>query len=238
MTCNRGDDCVQLYARLAGLLYLFIIAIFDSADYFVIDPATVAGDFARTAQNVIASETLYRIALAAQFAASWLTIPLAAALYVLVKRVDPNLALLALVFRVVEAALGSLCTLSSFVAVRLYTGTAGAFVPTDSQPLVQLLTRFYSGCFQMTVIFFSAGSVLFFYLFLRSRMIPRVLSGFGIFASVLVTVLGFANLIVPKYSGALSPGWLAILVAEVLTGLWLLIRGVNVEYSNSREVRA
>ena len=236
MHCNRDDDCLQLYARLAGFLYLFVIAIFDAADYFIISPAIIPGDFVRSARNVLAGETLYRFGLAAQFAASWLTIPLAASLYVLTKRVDTNLALFALGFRVAEAALGSICTLSSFVAVRLYTGTAGAFSTASAQSRVQLLSRFYSGCFQMTVIFFSAGSILFFFLLLRSRMIPRLLSAFGIFASVLVTILGFANLIVPSYSGMLSPGWIAILLAEVATGLWLLFAGVKLDYWNAHEL--
>src|SRR5207248_9679402 len=85
------------------------------------------------------------------------------------------------------------------------------FIPTPPPPISTL--------FPYTTLFRS--------LLLRSRMIPRALSGLGIFASVLVTLLGFANLIVPRYSGTLSPGWIAILMAEVLTGLWLLIRGVD-----------
>ncbi|MBV9570873.1 MAG: DUF4386 domain-containing protein [Alphaproteobacteria bacterium] len=231
----RKELSLHFYARLAGFLYLFIIAIFDAADYFILTPAIVPGNFAASAQNVMASETLYRFGLACQFAASWLTIGLAGSLYVVVRAVDPSVAMFALAFRIVEAALGSICTLSSFVALRLYTGASTAFGEDQSQVLVQLLGRFYGACFQMTVIFFSVGSILFFYLFLKSRLIPRLISGFGIFASILVTLLGFSNLVVPRYSEALSPGWIAILVAEVAAGLWLLIKGVDLSFWKTRE---
>jgi hypothetical protein len=49
-------------------------------------------------------------------------------------------------------------------------------------------------------------------------------------ASALVTVLGFVNLIAPKLAPLLAPGWMPILAAEVLTGLWLLVRGVNTRH--------
>ncbi|MEI9993695.1 MAG: DUF4386 domain-containing protein [Rhizomicrobium sp.] len=227
MPDDKRDRSVRAYARLAGFLYLFILAVFYAADYLIVSRTIVEGDFTQSARNVLASEPLYRLGLAGEFAASWLTIPLAGALYVVLKRVDPDLALFALLFRVAEAVLGSVCALIGFVAVRIYTGTAGAFGPAESQALVQLLARAYGACFTITVIFFSIGSLLFFVLLFRSRFLPRILSGFGVLASLLVTVLGFANLIVPQYATLLAPAFMPILVAEVATGLWLLLAAVN-----------
>lgn len=224
---GRDEKSLQFYARLAGFLYLFILAAYDLSDYFLVSHAVVAGNFTQTAHNIAGSETLYRLGLAGEFVASWLTVALAGALYVTLKSVDANLSLLALLFRVAEAAVGSVCALISFIKLRLYVGAGTGTGVKDAPALVELLSRTYGACFQMTVIFFSVGSILFFWLLLKSRFIPRLLSGFGIFASCLVTVLGFINLIVPRYSALLAPGWFPILIAEVATGLWLLIRGVN-----------
>lgn len=226
---------LQRYARLAGFLYLFILAAYDLGDYLLVSPAIVPGDFATTAHNIQANETLYRLGLAGEFVASWLTILLAAGLYAITKPVNANLALAAFAFRIVEAAIGGICAVISFVALRVYAATGGAFDAHASAALVQLLSRAYSTCFTVTVIFFSLGSVIFFVLLYRSRFIPRLLSGFGVLASVLVTALGFVNLVVPKLAPMLAPGWMPILAAEVATGLWLLVRGVN---TSSWEARA
>ena len=233
-----NEKSLRSYARLAGFLYLFILAVYDLGDLYLVSPAIVPGDFAQSAHNIAASELLYRLGLAGQFVASWLTILLGGALYALLKPIDPILALFALLFRVAEAVLGSVCALISLVALRIYTGTAGEFGPAESQALVQLMSRAYSACFLITVIFFSVGSIIFFALLFKSRFIPRVLSAFGILASLLVMALGFSNLIVPQYAAVLAQGWMPILIAEVTTGLWLLLVGVNLTHWSSRKKRA
>jgi hypothetical protein len=61
-----------------------------------------------------------------------------------------------------------------------------------------------------------------------------MLSAFGIVASVLVPMLGFASLIFPERAAALTLGWAPIFVAEIATGLWLLIAGPNLEHWRRR----
>ena len=90
----------------------------------------------------------------------------------------------------------------------------------------------------VTAVGFIVLTVVFFWLLLKSRFIPRLISGFGIFASCLVTVLGFANLIVPRYSALLASGWFPILIAEVATGLWLLWRDADFDGLISLIVRS
>ena len=96
------EESLRGYARLAGFLYLFVIVAYDAGDYFAVSPQIVSGNFARTAQNVTATETLYRVGLASEFVASWMTIPLAGALYCLLKGVNANVALFALLFDVAD----------------------------------------------------------------------------------------------------------------------------------------
>jgi uncharacterized membrane protein len=72
------------------------------------------------------------------------------------------------------------------------------------------------------------GSTIFFYLFLKSNYIPRVLSVLGLCSSVLAAIVFFGLLISPDHAATLRPGSIPIVVAEVLVGLWLLFKGVNV----------
>jgi hypothetical protein len=71
------------------------------------------------------------------------------------------------------------------------------------------------------------GSILFSYLFFKSRYIPRMLSAFDVFASVVVTVMCFGSLIFPEYSATLQYGWTPMAIAEVTTGFWLMLFAVK-----------
>ena len=81
--------------------------------------------------------------------------------------------------------------------------------------------------FNISAIFFSIGSLIFFYLFLKSKYIPKIISVFGIFASVMVTAVGSAMLISPNLAGVIQFGWLPMIIAEIATGVWLLFKGLR-----------
>ena len=48
----------QVYARIGGVLYLMIIVIGFSSQFFVRDKLVVSGDVTATANNIITSESL------------------------------------------------------------------------------------------------------------------------------------------------------------------------------------
>jgi hypothetical protein len=130
--------------------------------------------------------------------------------------------------------IGGVIAIFSFMALSVYTGRVSAFDMPERQALVRLMLRGYAAGFYIAVIYFSLGSIIFFYLLLKSRFIPRMLSVFGIFASVLLPMLGFASLIFPEGAAALTLGWAPIFVAEIATGLWLLVARPNFEHWNNR----
>jgi branched-subunit amino acid transport protein len=77
-------------------------------------------------------------------------------------------------------------------------------------------------------IAFGIGSCLFFYLFFKSRYIPRVISALGLVASVIWTALYFANLVFPEHR-ALFPYicFPPMALAEVVTGFYLMLFAVG-----------
>src|SRR3954471_7028808 len=84
-------------ARLAGLLYLIAMATGLFAEFYVRFPSTliVSGDAAKTATNIMAKERLYRIGLANNIVTFAIDVVLIWALYILLRPVNRNLALLA-----------------------------------------------------------------------------------------------------------------------------------------------
>ena len=216
------------YARIAGLVYLLLIVLFMSGQ-FIISHIVGSGNFAETAKHIIAGEQLYRVALSVQMLTSVLTVLLAYALYATLRSVDENLARMALYWRLGEAFIGGALSFLDFATLNLYTDPKYLEVlgADKLQAVIGLARSAGFASFNITTTFFAVGSTLFFYLFLRSRSIPRVLSTFGIFASVVVLFISLGDLVLPAYADVIQFGWAPIFIAEITTGLWLLVRGVK-----------
>jgi hypothetical protein len=217
-------------------MYLFVDLAY-ALGLIIANRFEVPGNFTETARGIVASETLYRIALSSQLIASICTVFLAFGLYAAVKPMGKNLALLALLFRLVEATIFGLNVLFSFVVLTAFIAPDYLKALGGNQPsvLLNLRSAFYSDSFTIAGIFFSFGSILFFYLFLKSTYIPKVLSAFGLFSSALVTIISFMELILPRYAAILQVGWgwAPLALAEILVGLWLLFKGVNLRGETS-----
>ena len=222
-----AQDTQRAYARAAGLFYLLVLAL-DIAGLVITSSIEGGGGFAATAGRVGASELVYRVGLCLSLLGSMSTIALAIGLYVTLKPVDGNLALTALLFRSAEAVIGAVGIVGAFATLQIYLAAnhAAAFDANQLHALTVLHPLAVST--DVAAIFFCTGSTIFFYLFFKTQYIPRMLSGLGVFASVLYLAMWFANLVAPGLPGLVQViGSIPILIAEVGTGLWLLIRGIR-----------
>jgi hypothetical protein len=229
MDSRLAGDAQRAYARVAGLFYLLVLAV-DIAGLVITLGVQGGGSFAEAARHVGAAEGLYRIGLCLSLLGSIFTIPLAIGLYVIVKPVDGNLALMALLFRSAEAAIGGIGVVGAFGQLQVYLAAShpGVF---DADQLRALTVMDPLGTSTaVAAIFFCVGSTLFFYLLLKSRYIPRILSGWGVLASVVYLAAWFLELAAPSTPGLVNVlASLPILIAEVSTGLWLLLAGIRFE---------
>lgn len=227
------DACaadVQIrYARIAGFVYLLLIALYMGGQ-FLIDHVVGTGDFAQRLARIVEGQTLYRIGLVLQLLASVFTVLLAYALYVVVRPVNERIARLALYFRLAEAFSG-VTAFISFGTLSLQSDPKylQSFGMAQLETMVGLAKSVDFVSFNTATLFFSFGSILFFHLFAKTRYIPRVLSVFGVFASVVTLLTSLGNLVFPASADLLQFGWAPIFLAEITTGLWLLVRGVRVE---------
>jgi hypothetical protein len=189
----------------------------------------VSGNFAETAHRIMGAELFYRFGLSCQLITCLCCMVLAMGLYVAVKPIDKNLALFALFFRMAENILGAAFCIIMFAVLKLYLGvdSANAFDAKQLSICMGLFSAVYSVASIVGMIFLGLGSILFFYLFLKSKYIPKVISAWGVFASVLATIVAFACLYWPQYIKPLELGWAPIGIAEISVGLWLLIKGLN-----------
>lgn len=220
------DGSQRSYARLAGLMYV-VVLVLDIAGLTITSTIGGSGTFIEVSHRITAYETLYRIGLSIALLGSMSTILLAVSLYATLKPVDGNLSMMGLLFRLAESAIGAVGIVVAFAVLQIQLAANHANA-LDANQLGALADLSPAAGGAVSAIFFCAGSTIFFYVFLKSGYIPRILSAWGIFASLVYLVVWFADLVLPNHPGLVTIlGSLPILVAEVSTALWLLIAGIR-----------
>ena len=216
------------WARLAGFLYLFTYIV-PITGWNISGRFEVPGNFAETAHRVMANELLYRFGLSCLILNWLLCIFLAMGLYAALKPVNSTLALFGLLFRLAENILATAFALLDFAAVKAYTNgdISAAFTPKQLSALITLLAQADAVQFNVSMVFLGIGSAFFFYLFMKSRYIPKILAIYSLCACPIFTAASFAFLFWPQYAGRLQIGWYPLALAEISVGLWLLIKGLT-----------
>jgi hypothetical protein len=225
-----GNQSPQLYARIAGALYLVLIVAGGWSEVFVRGTIIVAGDAAATAHNIAASPSLWRASIAADLVMHLCDVVVMTALYLLFKAVNRNLALSALLFNVVQTAVLVANKIMLVLPLLLLSDAAylKAWTPQQLNALSYLCLRAHDHGFAIGLIFFGAVCLLEGHLIRRSGFLPRTLGFLMQAAGVCYLLNSFALLLAPWLASVLFPAvMLPPLIAESSLALWLLVKGVD-----------
>jgi hypothetical protein len=190
--------------------------------------ATSAQEIAARLVGVAQHANDLRVAVVLVLFSSFCALVLGVTLYAITREVDPDLAMLALTFRVGEGVIGGISVQRSLGLLWVSTA-AGANAP-DIQTAHALGTLFTApgGALGLVgALFFAVGSTIFSWLLLRGRMIPAVLAWLGVMVSI-TWVVGLPLQLVDVLRGPVVTWVLFLPMAafEVPFALWLLIKGV------------
>jgi hypothetical protein len=211
-------------ARLTGVL--FIVATATNLLGAAVRPglagpdslARVAGEPERVAAGAL-------LLIIAAFACAGIAV----AMYPILRRMDPGLALGSVVFRTVEAVmyLVAIACLLSLGTVGGASLTASATETGVSAAIGGLLLSLRDDAALVGVFAFCLGASLYYVAFFRSRVVPRWLSGWGILAiGVLAAMAGLALLRdVPVTSYPLLG--IPIFLQEIVLAVWLIVKGFS-----------
>jgi len=225
------DESQSKAARVVGFSYLLAMAtaVFG---FYVRGHVIVPGNAAETARNVLASELLFRAGIASDVITFVTDIALITALYVVLRPVNRNLALLAAFWRLMETAVLLVVTLNGFDVLRILSGAhyLGVFEADRLQALARLSLGAYFAGYNVGFVFLGLGSAVFSYLWLKSGYIPRALAVLGVFSSLLLAACNFAFILFPGLSKTVGPIYMAPMgVFEVTMGFWLLLRRLRLD---------
>lgn len=213
---------IQAMARLAGLSYVVYVAL---GLYISFGPAGQIWKTGVSAQT----DFFFRTGLVAEMALYIFVVLSAAAMYSVLREVDRNTAFVAASCRIIEGAMGACFLLLKYAAFVALTrdDLAGGLTGADRQGLMMLFKHIHGAGLYFLITVMGVGGGIYFWLFYRSRLIPRGLAGWGIFTYVLMIVIGAAVILFP-----LLKQWVMIVFLpgagfELLAGLWLLFAGVD-----------
>jgi len=216
-------------AKIVGIIYPIQMATGIFGEIFVRGQLIVHDDAARTAENIMGSEQLFRLSIAGDLITYILVTVLTWALYVLLRPVNRHLALLGAFFRLSELAVLCLATVNSLVVLRLLSGVSylKTFEANQLHSLVMLAYNTQGLAMSVGFILLGLGSSVFAYLLLRSRYVPKPLAALGIFSSLLLAI-GSLTLIAFPGLGVIGMSYMMPMgLYEVGLGFWLLIKGIK-----------
>lgn len=217
-------------ARIAGLLYLIVIATGLFAEVFVRQALKVSGDALATANNIQSSEMLFRWGLVADLINFVCGLPCVLIIYFLFKRVNKFLLQLALIFVVIQTAIIAVNLLNQISPLLILSKDAylNTFQPNQLATLLQLSLNIQGTGYAIGLVFFGFYCLLVGYVILNAKMVPKflgilyIISGLGYLLNSFIMLLskGFAN---PAFAYVAIP----IFTGELSFCLWLLIKGVD-----------
>ena len=231
MTAGIIDSSQRTAAKVAGWSFLFTMIIVVFANYGLLNPLIVRGNVAETARNIVAHETQFRVVVTCFLAYSAGVFVLLTALYVILKPVNPGLALVGAIFRLVFALLWLLTTLNLLSALRLL-GSASylqAFEVDRLQALARLHVAANFDAYYVGLPFFGLAATVCAYLFFKSNYIPKGLALFGVISSAWCVLCAFVYLVFPGFANPVNPYWFdsPMAIFELALSFWLLFKGLR-----------
>jgi hypothetical protein len=236
MTTKENMNSLKKTARVAGLLYLiFIVLAFLGG--FLYASLIVPGNAAETAQNIMANEWQFRSSFVINLIYQTCFILLVWALYVLLKPVDKNLALLFVFCTLVAVAIHCINLLIQYAAIELLSGASylTVFEADQLHAQVMFFLNLHNHGILVAQIFWGLWLLPLGYLVYKSGFLPRILGVLLMIGCFGYLIDFFQYFLFPNFEVITYPGLAVATVAEFSLCGWLLIKGVKTQQPAARQ---
>jgi hypothetical protein len=227
-------------ARVAGLMFLLLMAGGFFSQIYVPSQVIVDGSAAETASAILANERLFRLGIAFDVLIFAGDMVLAVALYVLLRPVGQGLAMLGAFLRLAQATMMGFNTLNFLSALMVLEGPGElrALNTEQAQALASAYIGTHTAGFYLGLVYLGLGSLVFSYLLLKSDYVPRALAAWGVFANAVLATFTLTIIIFPgaEDTAVVAVGrFVPVFFFEVGLGIWLLVKGVRVNAAPKTE---
>lgn len=203
--------------KTAGTLFILCF-ILPTLNWVFIMSGFVTNNPVTTSENILANEKLFRYGLSIELLMAVGLVVLGAIIYSILKKTNIVLAQTALSLKIVEAALSSGIVLTSFMA--LYT----------QNDAIGILACNHKALFAVPMFFLGIDMTIFCYLFLKSELVPKAMSIFGMFSFILIFIHSTMFLVAPQIASLSATQAIFYTPSglfELIIGTWLLTKGLK-----------
>lgn len=232
MSNNEARISPQVYARFGGLLYLLVIILGAAQELVVRGKIIVTGDATSTVVNLRSMESLWRSGIAAEMISLICTIAFAWIMYILLKPVNKNLALLAAFFSIIALSVETAASLqlSNALLPLRESSYFSAFTPTQLDTLASLAIQQHGSGFGIALLLFGCYFSIAAYLIFKSGFLPKALGILYLIPGLSYLTSSFALILAPVFASQ----YYFVMAGPAIIGegalcLWLLFKGINLE---------
>jgi len=218
-------------ARVAGALYALMGAPAVFGLMYVPGRLIVPGSATATAENILASQMLFRLGTVAELVAAVLFLLLAMVLYRVLSGVNENQARLMVGLVLVSVAITFANAVSNAAALALVRGDdyLSVFDQPQRDALAMLALRLHSQGNFVNEAFWGLWLLPFGLLVMGSGFLPRILGVLLIVNGLAYLAISATWLLVPAYGNLVFRASMPALLGELWIMSWLLIRGARVQ---------
>jgi hypothetical protein len=210
--------------RFAGAAFLLQAIASAIAGLILLRPLIVPDDIIASMTNMANNAMQVRAGIVVEMVTVNALVILSVLLFIILKKQNMQIALIALGLRIVEVALLAVSRVETFALLRTSQASVIEGHPAYLQTLGNLSFESQEIAYSLSMVFFTLGGTLFYYLLFKSGYIPKALAIFGLIAAPLALVGTLGELFgigVPLIL------FLPNLPFELIIGGWLLVKGIK-----------
>ena len=223
-------NTVNKNSRVLGVAFL-LQAITSLASGLILKLAlTVPGNISESMINIANNAWLMRASILGDVVTAVGIIFLGAILFVLLRKQNDQIALVALGFYILEAALLAASRIAAFSLLRISQEYVTAGHPANLLAIGNLAFESMNFGYTLLMLPFCLGAILFYYLIYKSGIVPRVLSLWGlitVFFALIGTLFAIFGYEVP------FAVYIPYVPFEFVIGAWILVKGIK----NTSEIK-
>jgi hypothetical protein len=209
----------------AAFLFVFVASLLSGT---LQDSAIGSGSMSDKLISISDNLSLMRASILVELLTSLGIVALASLLYIVLHKQHRSIALVALGWWLAEGIILAVSKIGAFALIPLSQEFAKAEA-SDSAYLQTLGDFYYNGFdrqgWNLHMLFFCLGGILWYSLFFRSAYIPRAFAAWGVISVSLVTI-NVVAVLWDRDFGLTMPMLLPYVVFEFLIGPWLMIKGI------------
>jgi len=234
LTDSIPDTSLRKTVKIAGFMFLFAFIVPTLNWVLVLSKFIVAGDALATATNINSNGLMFRTGITIELIMSVGLVILAVTLYLILKSINKNLALLALSLKLIEAAIAVVITLVSFIALLVISNDAAYLSAIGKEPLqafAGFIIQKHTVLYSIPMVFLGLDMILFSYLFCKSKYIPKALARFGVISFALIFIHALMYILAPEFAAMpinQAIFWAPSGIFEIIIGIWLLVKGIKI----------